>query len=158
MAGMSATEFGPRITTERAMIVTILYRLEGEPAVTGESGFTDVLPDQYYTKAVTWAAQKGIAAGYGNGIFLPNKTITRQEMAAFFYRYAVWKGYTANQDGNIQGILDARDIDAYAMPAMNWAISNGFELDTENMILPKAPASRAELAVFLNRFSDAYQS
>lgn len=157
MVGMSNTAFGPAIPTERGMIVTILYRLEGEPAVTGTAPFSDIAADQYYTNAVIWAAQKGIAAGYPDGSFQPTKTITREEMASFFFRYAVLKGYTADEGGNVHGFLDAENISEYALSAMNWAIANGYLLDTNNYILPQSLANRAQLAIFLNRFADSIE-
>ncbi len=155
MFGMSDSSFGPAISTERAMIVTILYRLEGEPAVTGTAPFSDIAADQYYTNAVIWAAQTGVAAGYPDGSFQPTKTITREEMAAFFYRYAVLKGYTTAYEGNVHGYLDADSISDYAITSVNWALANGYLLDSNNYILPQSLGNRAQLAIFLNRFSDA---
>ena len=95
MNGTSATAFSPNGTTSRAMIVTILYRLEGQPAVAAGS-FTDVAAGQYYTSAVAWASQNGIVEGYGNGAFGPNDAITREQLAVILYRYAQYKGYAVS--------------------------------------------------------------
>ena len=91
MAGTGNNQFSPNVTTTRAMIVTILYRLENQPAA-GSSSFTDVPAGQWYTNAVTWAAANGIVGGYGNGRFGPNDTITRVQMAVILYRYEKFKG------------------------------------------------------------------
>lgn len=109
MAGTGNNQFSPNVTTTRAMIVTILYRLENQPAA-GSSNFTDVPADQWYTNAVAWAAANGIVGGYGDGRFAPNDIITREQMAAILYRYAQYKGYDVGNTGDLSRYVDASQV------------------------------------------------
>lgn len=129
MSGTSTTSFSPDMTTTRAMIVTILHRLEGEPD-TYSSKFDDVTDGQYYTKAVAWASANNIVSGYGNGNFGPNDTITREQMASILYRYAQYKGYVSaetseNMISELSVYSDSNLISNYAVPAIHWANKNG---------------------------------
>lgn len=118
MAGTAADVFAPNATTTRAMIVTILYRLEGSPAVTGTSAFVDVPTGQWYTDAVNWAAANQIVKGTSATTFAPNDSITREQMAAILYRYAQYKGYDVTKKADLSGYSDNGQVSAYAKDAL----------------------------------------
>ena len=154
MNGTSSTTFGPDETTTRAMIVTILHRLEGEPAAEA-AGFTDVAAGTYYADAVDWAAANGIVNGVSETAFAPNDPITREQMAAILYRYAQYKGYDVTASADLSGFADAAQISAYATTAMQWA--NGTNLitgETSTIINPTGSATRAQVATILMRFCE----
>lgn len=154
MKGTSDTTFSPYATTTRGMIVTILYRLEGEPSVSGANPFTDVASGKYYHDAVIWAAENKIVGGYGSGLFGPEDAITREQLATILYNYAKFKGYdvSVGEDTNILSYNDAFDISEYAIPAMQWACGAGIiQGDGENL-MPKDGATRAQAAAMLIRF------
>ena len=152
MAGVGNNQFSPNTTTTRAMIVTILYRLENQPAA-GSSSFTDVPAGQWYTNAVAWAAANGIVGGYGDGRFGPNDTITREQMAAILYRYAQFKGYDVSNTGNLSGYTDAAQVSEWARSAMGWANAQGLITgNTATTLNPTGSATRAEVATILMRF------
>ncbi len=156
MNGTSASTFSPLMTTDRAMIVTILYRLEGEPAVTGTSAFSDVADGQWYTDAVIWAADNGIVTGYDTGAFGPGDTITREQMAAILYRYASYKGYDVTASADLSGYADQAQISGYALTAMQWANAEGLITGTSDSTLtPGGSATRAEAATILMRFAQS---
>lgn len=155
MNGMGDGKFAPNDNTSRAMIVTILYRLEGEPAVTGENPFTDVADGQWYTNAVIWAAENDIVGGYGNGKFGPNDPITREQLATILYRYAQSKGQGFT--GAWMFLLDypdASEISIWADEAMHWCVMNGIINGKDGKLVPKGDASRAEAATMLQRFCE----
>ena len=155
MSGTSETTFSPNLPTTRGMIVTILYRLENEPAVTGTTAFTDVAADQYYADAVAWAAQNGIVAGIDATTFAPNKAITREQMAAILYRYAQFKDYDVSAKADLSVYTDAASVGAYATDAMAWA--NGAQLITgtsATTLSPAGNATRAQVAAILMRFCE----
>ena len=155
MQGVSEDQFAPNLTTTRAMIVTILHRLEDKPVVSGESPFNDVAEGQWYTDAVIWANANDIVLGYGDGNFGPTDNITREQMAAILYRYANFKGYdtSVGQDTNILSFDDAFDVSEWAMEAMQWACGTGrLKGRTESTIVPTGNATRGEVAAILMRF------
>ena len=153
MDGVENNLFAPNNPTTRAQLVTILYRLEGEPAVTGESGFTDVEADTWYTNAVAWAAANGIVNGVSEAQFAPGNNITREQLATILYRYAQAKGYDVSAFADLSGFPDAGDIQSYATQALSWAVAEGllqgFEDDT---LRPQGNATRAQIATILMRF------
>ncbi len=155
MKGTSPTTFEPGTATTRAMIVTILWRLEGEPVVNAVNPFEDVENGAWYTDAIVWAAENGIVEGYGNGNFGPNDDITREQLVTMLWRYAKYKGYdvSVGENTNILSYDDALDISKWAMPAMQWAcgadIING---RTQSTIAPQGLANRAETAAIFMRF------
>ena len=158
MSGMDAAAFAPYANTTRAQIAVIFYRMEGSPAVEGENSFTDVVrgsgPAWFYD-AVTWAQQNGIMGGYGNSSFAPNDPITREQLAAIFYRYAQYKGYDTTQGGMaIREFDDYESISDYAMGAMAWAVNTGLVKGDSNLLYPKGTATRAELAALFHRFAE----
>lgn len=155
MSGTSETTFSPDLTTTRGMIVTILYRLENEPTVTGTTAFTDVAADQYYANAVAWAAQNGIVSGIDATTFAPNNAITREQMAAILYRYAQFKGYDVSAKADLSVYTDAAQVSTYATDAMAWA--NGAQLITgtsQATLTPAGNATRAQVATILMRFCE----
>ena len=155
MAGTAADVFAPNATTTRAMIVTILYRLEGSPAVTGTSAFVDVPAGQWYTDAVNWAAANQIVKGTSATTFAPNDSITREQMAAILYRYAQYKGYDVTKKADLSGYSDNGQISAYAKDALAWAnaakLINGV---TNTTLAPQGNATRAQVSAILHRFCD----
>ncbi len=149
MLGTTETTFAPQVTTNRGMIVTILHRLEGAPAA-GPGGFTDVPADMYCADAVAWANANGIVNGYGNGKFGPRNTITRQQLAAILYRYAVFKGYSTGGRGDLTDYTDRTAISPYAEEAMSWAVGNVLVFgDQAGLLSPQAGATRAQAAFAL---------
>lgn len=125
MNGTSETTFRPNGTTTRGMIVTILYRLEKEPAVDNGAGFADVAADQYYADAVAWASANDIVTGYSEEKFGPDDSITREQFAAILYRYAQYKKIDVTATADLSGYADAAQISAYAETAMKWANGEG---------------------------------
>ena len=153
MTGTSATTFAPNGTMNRAMIVTVLYRLEKSPAVTGASKFTDVPAGQWYSDAVAWAAANKIVNGYDETTFGPMNAVTREQMAAILFRYEQVKGLeNVTLEENLNRFPDQNKISAYAIPALQWAVGqkiiNGNADDTLD---PTGTATRAQVAqIFTN--------
>lgn len=156
MSGMDAAAFAPYANTTRAQIAVIFYRMEGSPAVEGENSFVDVVRGSgtaWFYDAVTWAQQNGIMGGYDNSSFAPNDPITREQLAAIFYRYAQYKGYDTTQGGMaIREFGDYESISDYAMGAMAWAVNTGLVKGDSNLLYPNGTATRAEIAAMLHRF------
>lgn len=149
MSGYSADTFAPEDTLSRAMLAQILYNLEGKPAVSGDSSFADVSNNSWYRDAVLWTAQQGIVSGYGNGIFGSNDSITREQLAVMLYKYA---GTPAHQ-GDLSRFSDQAEISNYALSALGWAVENNILSGMgDNRIVPKAPASRAQVAQIFKNF------
>ncbi|MBR3752436.1 MAG: S-layer homology domain-containing protein [Ruminiclostridium sp.] len=154
MTGTADDLFSPQQTTSRGMIVTILYRLEGSPAVTATCPFSDVAPGSYYENAITWAADNQIVNGMGGDIFAPNNNISREQMAAILWRYASWKGCDVSDSANLQAFADAASVQSYAVPAMQWAVAEGLINGTDGNLFPANPATRAQTAAILHRFCE----
>ena len=153
MDGIGDNLFAPNNPTTRAQLVTILYRLEGEPAVTGESGFTDVESGTWYTDAVTWAAEEGIVNGVSETQFAPGNNITREQLATILFRYAQAKGYDVSARTDLSDFPDAGDIQSYATQALSWAVAEGLLQGFEDDSLrPQGNATRAQIATILMRF------
>ena len=153
--GMSDDEFAPGATLTRAMLVTILYRAEGEPEVAQKLSFNDVAEDAYYAKAVEWGKESGIINGIGEGEFAPDVNITREQIAAIMHRYAKYKGYdlSVGENTNILSYDDAESVSEYAIPAMQYVVGSGLiKGRTPTTINPKETATRAEAATILTRF------
>lgn len=152
MNGEGDDIFAPLTNLNRGMMVTILYRLEGEPAVSGTSVFSDVAADEWYTDAVVWAAANGIVNGYGDGTFGPLDDITREQMVVILYRYSNYKGYDVSSDGILIGFADSTDTSDWAEAAMKWAVGTGLIQGKGNDVLdPLGTAIRAEVAqIFMN--------
>ena len=161
MNGTSETTFSPDGTTSRGMIVTILWRMAGSPDMKDEIlgyPFQDVDANAYYATAVYWARLNGIADGYGDNKFGPDKPITREQLAAILYRYAQHKGYDTTQGGMaIREYADYGQISSYALEAMDWANATGIVTGTSEKILsPQGQATRAQAAAMFTRFCKQY--
>ena len=153
MDGVGDNLFAPNSETTRAQLVTILYRLAGQPAVSGDLPFTDVESGTWYTDAVLWAAQNGIVNGVSETEFAPGEDITREQLAAILYRYAAYQGYDVSQRADLSGFGDASSISGYAQEALSWAHAQGLVLGFEDGSLrPQGNASRAQIAAVLMRF------
>ena len=156
--GTSKTLFSPHGTATRGMMATILWRMEGSPAPKGKNSFTDVEAGKWYADAITWTAENGIFAGYGKDKFGPDDPITREQLAAIFYRYADYKGYDLTVKGNLDKFKDADKITDYAKTAMQWAVGNGLvKGKSSNLLDPQGTATRAEIAAMLHRFIEKYE-
>ena len=153
MNGVSETEFAPDTTLTRAMLVTILYRAEGEPATNRSIPFADIEMGSYYANAVIWAAQNGIVNGTTETTFAPDSNITREQVAAILYRYAIYKGMDAVDLSENLNFADSDDVSEYAISALNWATGCGLVTGYEdNTLRPLANTTRAEAATLLQRF------
>lgn len=155
MMGTSPITFSPDESTSRAMIVTILWRMEDRPTADSNMPYTDVAEGQWYTEAIRWAASEGIVNGYGDGSFGSDDPITREQLAAILYRYAQYKGYDVRigENTNILSYLDFGQINEYAIPAMQWACGTDIISGTSTSTLePQEGATRAQTATILMRF------
>lgn len=157
--GTTATMFLPYEDASRTVPITILYRLDASPAVSVDSGFSDVADGLWYSYSVTWAAQNNIAEGYGGGTFEPLVGVTRQETAAFLYRYAVYKNYDTEKRGSLAAYTDSESVADWAKTAMEWAVGTkiirGISSDE---LAPESIADRAEIAVMISRFIATYRT
>ena len=148
--------FSPNANLTRAMLVTILYRLEGEPSISSLANpFGDITAGQYYTDAVKWAVEYEIVKGYGNGKFGPDDPVTREQLVTILWRYCKWKGIDVSigEDTNILSYNDVFDISEYAIPAFQWACGTGIISGKPgNLLDPQGNATRAEVAAMLHRF------
>ena len=162
MRGASGGKFLPDGSTTRAQLVTILWRLEGNPAPVSTADFSDVADGVWYAEAVRWTAGCGVVKGYDNGRFGPNDAVTREQMAAILYRYAQHKGYDviAGEDTNILSSDDAFAVSEYAIPAMQWACGSGLmtgaQRDGGMALAPRDTATRAQTATLLTRFQSTF--
>ena len=153
MNGVGDNKFDPEGTLNRAMLVTILYRLEGEPAVTAANPFTDVPAGQWYTNAIIWAAENKIVDGYGNGLFGPLDEITREQMAKMLFAYTQFKKYDTTKANDLAAYTDASSVSTWALESMKWANAEGLITGTTTTTLnPGGNAKRAEAATILMRY------
>ena len=151
MDGVSATTFEPNATLTRAMLVTILWRVECEPVVNYLLPFTDVPADAWYTEAVRWAASEGIVTGVSDTSFAPNAEITREQLAAILHRYAGEPATAAN----LAGYADGASVSAYAVDAMSWCVEHMIITGvTDTTLEPQGTATRAQCATMLMRFAE----
>ena len=156
--GTTETTFTPNGNITRAMMITVLYRAEGEPEVTGEATFEDIDENAYYVKAVVWGQQNGIIKGYSETEYAPEQDILREQIAAIMYRYAKFKGYdvSVGENTNILSYNDYDSISKYAVISMQWAVGSGMiKGRTESTLNPDAFATRVEIAAMLHRFIEA---
>ena len=154
MDGVGGNRFAPNSETTRAQLVTILYRLEGEPAVSGDLPFTDVEAGTWYTDAILWAAQNNIVNGVSDTEFAPGDDLTRQQLVTILYRYAESKGYDVSASADLSGYPDAGQVQTYAQPAMAWAVAEGIVEGMDGNLNPAGNASRAQSATILMRFCE----
>jgi len=154
MTGVSATEFSPDTNLSRAMLATILWRMEGAPEVAFQSTFQDVQADRWYSQAVIWAFETGIVLGQGQGIFAPNQSITREQFATMLHRYAEFAGYDqgVSADFDLNQFIDQGTVSDWASESMQWAVYHGLVTGTaETTLAPQGEASRAQAATMLQR-------
>ena len=151
-SGTDSRSFSPNASMTRAMLVTVLYRLEGEPAGTGSSSFSDVYSGSYYEKAVAWAAANGIVTGTGSTSFSPDAKVTREQLAAILYRYAQYKKLDTDAGAKLDSFSDAGNVSGYASEALSWAVSEGLINGASGRLMPKGDATRAQVAAILHRF------
>ena len=155
MNGITDTTFEPDSTTTRGMIVTVLYRMAGELEVSGESIFTDVAARSWYEDAISWAAANEIVNGYGEGIFAPDRTITREEMAAILNRYAEFAGLDVSASDDLTVFPDADSVSDRAETNVSWAVAEGLLTGQDDSTLDLAgTATRAEIATILMRYCE----
>lgn len=149
MSGTTENTFSPNASTSRAMIVSILWRLEGSPHI-GTHSFSDVDESQYYADAVAWANTEGIVSGLDEAHFAPDLSITREQLVSILYRYAAYHNWDRNSDSALYDFADADTASAYAADALSWAIShqiiNGID---DRLLTPKGDATRAQVAAIL---------
>ena len=154
MDGVGDSLFAPNSETTRAQLVTILYRLAGQPAVSGDLPFTDVEAGTWYTDAVAWAAENGIVNGTTDTTFAPGDDITREQLVTVLYRYAESKGYDVSASADLSGYPDAGQVQDYAQPAMAWAVAEGIVEGVDGNLNPTGDATRAQIATILMRFCE----
>lgn len=152
-AGTTATTFAPDMTMTRAMLVSVLWRLAGEPAPKGANTFDDVPDGAWYTDAVTWAAENGVVAGIGNGRFDPSGAVTREQTAVILFNYAQSKGYDVSARADLSAFPDAGSVSGWAQEALAWANASGLisgaVRGTQTILDPQGSASRAQVAMIL---------
>ena len=159
MAGMSEDYFEPETDITRGMFASAIYRREGSPETDAVNKFDDVKDGSYYETAIAWATENGIVAGYDDNHYGPDDPITREQLAAILWRYAQFKEYdvSVGEDTNILDYTDVAEISEYAIPAIQWAVSDsvitGFE---DGTMRPKSNANRAQMAVILNMIADMF--
>ena len=154
MNGITENCFAPNENITRGMVMTILYRMASSPEVTGGSPYTDVAENRYFSQAVAWAAEQGIATGYPDGTFRPNQPVTRQELVTFYWRYANLAGcdMTISQGASLAEYQDGDSVKPYAKEAMLWAVDTGLIRGVDaNTLAPNSTASRAMAATMLYR-------
>ncbi len=158
MKGTDAGTFSPDLSTTRGMIITIIYRLEGEPAVDSGYTFKDVASGDYYDKAVAWGAKNGIIKGFDADTYGPNKLITREQLAAIFDRYAAYKGYDVSNSDNLSSFADASHVSDWALVNVRWAVAEGLMTGTgNNMLSAGADSTRAQAATMFKRFIEKHK-
>ena len=152
MSGISAQQFGPDSTVTRGQVVTILWRLAGSPTVSGKT-FTDVSASVWYADAVAWASTNGVVSGYESGLFGPEDQVTREQLAAILYRYALISGKDAEKTADLSGYTDSVTISTWAPQALKWAVGSGLISGTgANTLSPRGTATRAQIAVILQNY------
>lgn len=158
MMGSSDTTFSPEAATTRAMVITVLHRMEGTPPVQAEA-FSDVPVDAWYSTAVCWARAIGLVHGYGDGTFRPGDNMSREEMVAVFQRYARYKGHDVTAYGTMSAFSDHAATTAYAQEAMTWAVAAGLiQGFPDGSIRPQAASNRAQLATVLMRYHQRFSA
>lgn len=155
MDGVDNRVFSPNTTLNRAMFVTMLYRVAGEPTVSKTADFSDVPGGTWFSDAVAWASSQGIVDGYDDDLFGPYNSLTREQLATILYRYAKWSGRSTYAPTDaLTGFADADKVSSYALDAMRWAVYTGLMQGSENGLEPQSSASRAQVAAIIHRFLD----
>ncbi len=157
MVGMSETTFEPNTTVNRAQVVQMLYNLEGQPQVSGDSGFSDIRDGQWYAKAVAWASANDVVAGYEDGTFRPTRAVTREEFAQILYNYAKCKGYGLSASADLGKFPDSGQVSSWAETALGWANGNGLiNGHDDGRLDPKGSTIRAQAASILMNFDKGF--
>lgn len=157
MVGMSETTFEPNTTVNRAQVVQMLYNLEGQPQVSGDSGFSDIWDGQWYAKAVAWASANDVVAGYEDGTFRPTRAVTREEFAQILYNYAKFKGYDLSASADLGKFPDSGQVSSWAETALGWANGNGLiNGHDDDRLDPKGSTIRAQAASILMNFDKGF--
>lgn len=157
MVGMSETTFEPNTTVNRAQVVQMLYNLEGQPQVSGDSGFSDIRDGQWYAKAVAWASANDVVAGYEDGTFRPTRAVTREEFAQILYNYAKFKGYDLSASADLGKFPDSCQVSSWAETALGWANGNGLiNGHDDGRLDPKGSTIRAQAASILMNFDKGF--
>ena len=155
MSGVGEGRFDPDGSLSRAMLVQILWAMEGRPDAAEATAYTDVFPGAWYHSAVQWAAEQGVVSGYGDGSYGPERRITREELAVILYGYARSKGYDLSAAGSLSGFADRGSLSGWAEQAMTWAVGEGLISGKDGGVLdPAGSATRAEAAVILMNFCE----
>jgi hypothetical protein len=155
MVGTQDFLFSPAMEMTRAMLVTILYSMEGKPATGNVSPFSDVKNTAWYASPIIWAADKNIVGGIGDGKFAPNTLITRQQVAAIMFKYAIYKGKASDRvdQSSLSRYSDQKQISDYARPAMAWAVNVGLMSGvTSTTLQPQGTCPRAQCATMMVNF------
>ena len=156
MNGMDTSHFGPDLELNRAMMVTILYRIAGTPAVSGTHSFVDVPAGQFYTEPVIWAVNNGITTGLDATHFAPGKSLTRQELVTFLYRFAKHMGYDVTKTTDLSAYTDAGKVQPYAVEPFQWAVASGVVNGTSATTLsPENTTTRAQICIMVTRLLQA---
>ncbi len=155
MIGVSDTEFAPDSYMTRAMLATVLWRLEGEPVVNYLMQYEDVAEGLWYSEAIRWASAEGIVNGYGDNTFGPNDLLTRQQLAAILCRYALSDGRDVSAQADLSAYADGEKVASWATDAMAWAVKAGLlETDENGLLDPNGNASRKEIALLMKTFCE----
>jgi hypothetical protein len=155
MLGVSDDKFSPQGTLSRAMLTTILYRVEKEPKIAEAAKYKDVEANAWYANAVAWASREGIVAGYSESTFAPNDQITREQMAAMLQRYSKYKKLDANKSKDLSSYKDVKDVSDWASEAVKWSVAEELIAGrTKETLVPKGTATRAEAATILKRYME----
>ena len=152
MSGTAADRFSPNASTTRAMLVTVLYRMDGSAISSGNAPFTDVPAGSWYADAVSWAAENGIVTGYSASRFAPNEPVTREQVAAILYRYAKLCDRDLSPAASLTAFADHASVSGYAREALSWAVGSGLIGGSNGRLNPSGTATRAEIAAILHRF------
>ncbi len=154
MNGIQATIFEPNGIVSRAMMAQIIWNMENKPAIIGENPFNDIIDGAWYHDVVVWSAINGIYKGLNAYTFAPDEAITREQLAAIFYRYAAYKGYDLSPSNSLENFIDSSKVSTWAIEAMQWAVGSGLINGSDNNALnPQGTATRAEIAAIISRFA-----
>ena len=156
MNGVTENTFAPNKPVTRGMVVTVLYRMCGQPAVSGNSGFSDVPSGKYYSNAVIWAQSLGVVNGFNDGTYHPDENVTREQLAAILYRFSIANGEVIQGYANLNSFPDANQVHNYAKQAMAWTVAEGIisgvGKNGKDYLQPASSATRAQFATIISRY------
>lgn len=151
--GTTTTTFEPNSEMNRAMLATVLYRIDGKPAVSGANPFVDVSAGEWYAPQVLWAYWAGVVTGTSATTFGPMETVTREQIAVLLYRYSIYRGYDVSARASVTGFSDYGRISTYALDGISWAVAEGLLVGSDGKLDPGSGATRAQVATILQRYS-----